>query len=56
VRLGDVTLTLATPGLPEPLTYVIEIVGAAGTGVTINGLVVVWIKEIKTVTAGAGKF
>jgi len=34
----DVTLTVDDPGLPEPLMYEREMLGAAGTGVTLNGL------------------
>jgi hypothetical protein len=34
----EVTLTLAVPGTPELLTYDKEMLGAAGTGVTVNGL------------------
>ena len=40
--------------MPEPLVYDIERVGEAGTGVTVNGLMVVKFRVIRTVTAGAG--
>jgi hypothetical protein len=34
--------------------YVIDRLGAAGTGVTVNGLRVVKFRVIRTVTTGAG--
>jgi hypothetical protein len=56
VAIDEVTLTVVVVATPESFVYDIEIVGAAGTGVTVKMLGVAETKVIKTVTAGAGRF
>jgi hypothetical protein len=52
----EVTLTVEDPGLPEPLTYESEMLGAAGIGVTLRGLGGTTCKVTATSLSGAGAF
>ena len=52
----DVTLTVEDPGLPEPLMYESEMLGAAGIGVTVNGLGGTTCKVTAISLSGAGAF
>jgi hypothetical protein len=52
----DVTLTFAVAADPELFTYVSEMLGAAGTGVTVNGLGGSTWRVTTTSLSGAGAF
>ena len=52
----EVTLTVEDPGVPEPLTYESEMLGAAGMGVTLNGLGGTTCRVTRTSLSGPGAF